>query len=541
MSLILGLHLSHDGSAALVKNGRLIKAISIERISRKKKDSKFTLDVFNYLFENTGHTLNDVDRVALSDFSEESSEHIFICNEKGEKQSLFLNQRLSGNDTLNYFIQIHGLIKSLTVIPHHLGHCASSYYTSNFSKSLCFSMDSSGYDSRANSMSAIGIGNKLTAIRCPNMMVGNAYARFTESLGIGSSLFKAGSTMGLSSYGKVSFKALTNAEFFGRRSSLDKEGHYDDFCDKIWAELSGQTRNFDKSLSDSRRAMNIAADIQFIFEQSVVKNIIIEKRDLEGEQNTIFDNLCLSGGSMLNCNTNSLIKKNCGFRNIHLFPGCGDDGLSVGCALYVAHHILNEPRTNYSNADISYLGNATEESFPGSSPLDLDLISDIIAQDGIVAWHRGRCEFGPRALGNRSILANPTSRKIRDILNHKIKKREWYRPFAPSVLESYCNDYFDFDGVSPFMLFTAKVKNPNLHGITHVDGTARMQTVNELDNPVYFDLINRVYSKTGIPMVLNTSLNGDGEPIAETLKDSKNIFDTKDIDVLVYNDRMLIK
>jgi len=166
----------------------------------------------------------------------------------------------------------------------------------------------------------------------------------------------------------------------------------------------------------------------------------------------------------------------------------------------------------------------------------------MISESKIIAWYQGRSEFGPRALGNRSFIANPADPNMKDILNSRVKFREWFRPFAPSVIEEFCQDYFDIDVPSPFMLYTCPVKNRELvPSITHIDGTARVQTVNKEDNPKYYELIKEVEKYTGIPMVLNTSLNINGQPIVESIEEALDLFEQSDIDGIVINNRMLLK
>jgi carbamoyltransferase len=218
-----------------------------------------------------------------------------------------------------------------------------------------------------------------------------------------------------------------------------------------------------------------------------------------------------------------------------LFPACGDDGMAVGSALFVAHNILNERRNKYKDSEVCYLGTTHKD------PQDLDYkyIAKKISEGKIVALINGKSEYGPRALGNRSILADPRNFHNREILNFVIKKREWFRPFAPSVLEEKCSEWFDFDKPSPFMLFTAKVKNPKeVPAISHVDNTARMQTVNEETNADFYRIIKEFYEITNIPMILNTSLNGFGEPILETEKDGQKFFENVPVDIAVFNGKI---
>jgi len=237
---------------------------------------------------------------------------------------------------------------------------------------------------------------------------------------------------------------------------------------------------------------------------------------------------------MLNCNANSSVLRKGQFDNVHLFPACGDDGCCIGTALFVAHHILEEERSEYTDADICYLG----PDRPAIEP-DYLYIADSIANGEVVAWFNGRSEFGPRALGNRSILADPRKYEIRERINFEIKHREWYRPLSPVILEEYAEEWFDFPTKSPFMLFTMPIKNlvlrDQIPAVSHIDNSSRIQTVNESSNPHYYRLIKEFYNLTGVPVLVNTSLNGNGEPIVETEDHARDFFNQRSVDMLVLN------
>lgn len=469
MSTILGLNFGHDGSVCLIKNGKLQIAIATERITRKKKDSSFNEDVINYVLESTNTSLEEIDCVATNDF----------------KQQIF------GNDYLVDTLKIKEKEFKTYIIPHHLAHCASAYYTSAFQNAYCFSMDCSMGKVEANSLIAYGEGNKLTAMYCPSSMVGVLYGEVTEKLGLGPALHKAGTTMGLASYG-------TPFDF-----------DFQSYSDNI------------------KNKMNIAATVQDVLEKESLH--ILQQLD------DITDNLCLSGGTFLNCNANSKIVQNSKFKNFHHFPACGDDGTSVGSALYVYHHILNLPRTEYEVQDLCYTGKHYSSEEP-----DYSYIAKEIAKGKIIGWFQGRSEFGPRALGNRSILADPRNYHNRELINNVIKNREWFRPFAPVVLEEYYQEWFDFPIPNPYMLYTAKVRQPEkIPAVTHIDGSARFQTINQKTNPYYYQLIKTFGELTEVPVLLNTSLNGNGEPILETEKEAKVFFENSNLDLMVINGTIL--
>lgn len=533
MANILGLHFAHDGGACVVKGNKLITAISSERITRKKKFYGITTEVINYVLSAASLTIDDIDVVAFTDYFTEHSRAGVTLYRYGEEAPYFAQAIFGNNIITDFVMDVNGKKIQAIGIPHHLAHCASSFYTSNFESCFCFSLDASTGYRAANSLVAYGEGNKLTAAYCPGLMIGNCYGKFTWNLGIGDALYKAGSTMGLASYGKPLDSVVKNIDSYVARSffSKDMEGGFDKEFDRFWQEISGQEHVMDPNLKDSRRAMNIASSVQYIFEESILAAI----KTIENKDNL---NLCLSGGSMLNCNINSRILKESQFKNLHLFPACGDDGLVVGACLYVAHSLFNEPRNKYSNQDICYLGRGEDLS---EQP-DLEYIAQSISKNKIVAWFQGGSEYGPRALGHRSILADPRNFHNREILNFVIKKREWFRPFAPVVLEEKCSEWFDFDAKSPFMLFTAPVKNAkDVPAIVHVDNTARMQTINKETNPEYYSLVKAFDDITNIPMLINTSLNGTNEPILETEDDARAFFQNTPIDMLVLNGKIYEK
>ena len=533
---ILGITYGHDSSACVVKDGKILSAISSERILRKKKHDVVTNELINYVLEASGITAEEIDIVAISNFfvpdpyKNNKDYPLEILDDKNNPVFGF-NFGPIPNDCQEFNGKLFGRDIKIVAISHHICHASAAYYTSNYENSWCFSLDSSGGAINNNSLIAKGIGNKLFSVVCPNTMIGHGYAQFTSYLGIGDPLYKAGSTMGLAAYGVPEERVIRNIDllkqgsYFKNKNTAEEErADYVAYYYAMFVDLSGYYGAFEKKDSYSPNAIKMAANIQYIFEQCILD--VVNKID-----NDDINNLCLSGGSFLNCNANTLIKNNSRFKNIHHFPACGDDGLSVGAALYVAHNIFNEKRYIYNSKDIAYLGKKYEYVEP-----DYKKIAEAIASGAIVAWCMGPSEFGPRALGNRSILADPRNPHNRELLNFLVKKREWYRPFAPSVLEEECDKWFDFKGSSPYMLYTAKVLQPEkVPAITHIDGTARMQTVNIETNETYYKLIKEFHKITGVPMLLNTSLNGKDEPIVETEEDVYKFFKTTPVDAMVYN------
>ena len=544
--LILGLNLGHDGTAALVENGRLVGAISNERLSRVKKASGVTQDMVEYVLQMAGKRLADVTIVAISTYNYYPENSYVRLWDKDTKQQICHNVwDLPPAQNAGLYLVTLGedCTKKAVFIQHHLAHCAAAYYTSPFDQAACFSVDSSLQRPEACSLFAYGKGKTLHIFHCPGIMIGNAYFEFTRLLGLGEGLFKAGTTMGLAAYGKVRDIAKKKWKYYGKsyyaRRFQDWDRH---FINLMWSEIAKRSPSnpFPFETPPSQATMDIAASIQYIFTRTMVQFAQKLYDQTEGFNS---GNLCLSGGSFLNCDANAAIWKETPFQNVHLFPGCGDDGTAVGAALYVAHTMYKEPRYTYLPSEVCYLGRHYDTPDLGL-PLDVEKVASSIASGKIVAWYQGQSEFGPRALGNRSLLADPRRAEMRDIINHRVKHREWFRPFAPSVLAEHTHLWFDWHNASPYMLYTAQVLQPErIPSVTHVDGSARMQTVEQDLNPTYHALISAFFRQTGVPLVLNTSLNGHNEPLVETPNDAINFFQKADqiVELLVINDRMITR
>ena len=546
MANVLGLHFGHDAGAAIVKDGVLVSSISSERITRVKKDRKLTKETVEYVLKESNLKASDIDAVALSNYEKDSDNvlEIFINENKIDGLITTLvdtHKVLKGKLFGNKIIPVYEL-------PHHFGHGPSAYYMSNFDEAIVLTVDAcSPTHPENNSLIAIGDGTSFNYQEDAGTMISQAYNVFTSSLGIGHPIFKAGSTMGLAAYGKPLKKVVDNVESY----VLDVHKRQDAFEHylKVYEDLSGeaskvtkeiaatsfQTFNLEEKdkLMHKKIGRDLAATVQFLFEESMIHTI---KTKIEPYG---IKNLCLAGGSMLNCNANSKIKELGIFDNIFIYPAAGDDGLPAGNALYVAHNVLGEKRHKYSNRDVAYTG----KNYKSKMFVNHKKVAQDIADGKIVAWFMGASENGPRALGHRSLLADPRDFNKREILNFIVKKREWFRPFAPSVLEEEAHKWFSPGDPSPFMLYTQKVLKPELvPGITHVDGTARIQTVSKDMDKDYYQVIKEFYKITGIPMIINTSFNSDGEPIVESEQDALDSFYKNDgIDVLVLNGKIYEK
>jgi|TARA_R110002153_G_scaffold86356_4_gene214626 carbamoyltransferase len=584
--IILGLTLGHDASVSLLKDGKVVSSISCERVYRDKKTSHLDWVAIDYVLSAANTSFENVDYISVGGYDKWSTDG-FVKVYLDEEEDNPFNSELPhlgkyGYDILkdnwlvspttdrnslpfiNVNVVIEGhYVKKGFLINHQTAHAASTFYTSPFNKSVIMTLDGSGEYPEKSGSYHYGDNDRLEMLGAPNTLIGVFYDKMTDWLSIGPGLTKAGTLMGLSSYGKPNEVAINDWKDFiinnnGNLSLGDIDFYYvmasklaglPPHTYRLWLKKENKLFNqkphnsspntiLTKSEVDTVKGMDLASSVQYIFEK-IVLMFIGELYDMTKDYNQ--GNLCLAGGSFLNCNVNYKILKESKFKNIYIYPAAGDDGLSTGSVLYAYHHILGNSKNTYSNSEIAYTGKKYSDETIGEE-YDVKLIAKMIGESKIIAWYQGSSEFGPRALGNRSFIANPTDPKMKDILNERIKFREWFRPFAPSVTEENCQEYFDIDVPSPFMLYTCPVKKPELlPSITHVDGTARVQTVNQKDNPIYYELIREVEKHTNVPMVLNTSLNVNGQPIVETIKEAINLFNTSDVDAIVINNRMILK
>jgi len=609
---ILGIHSGHDASLALVKDGKLVSSISVERFSRNKKDQVLSREATNrFLYEN-GITLDDIDFITMGYWNKGTSDWIDIYSPIDEsypfaqmgtynKESVIMNHLdsyenkvietefgytlpyyidriqppyISSVITASYTLKLNCVIEGYSrIIPgifvdHHMAHAASAYYTSPFNQAAIMTVDASMHDPENCSGFYIGDGNQLSSFREPGLMIGTFYDAATEFLGLGPGTTKAGVLMGLAAYGKVSGHVKENAEEWLKpiwhRDSPVQDHQYiswlfsqvtgkfphvgelrkeiaDGDSDAHFFQRAYQTV-YNKGDFNKQEVMDHAAGIQYLCERAMV---IYTKKLYEETKRFNNDNLCLAGGVALNCNANFAVKTENDFKNIHFFPACGDDGISVGSALYTNHMVLGNKRVAYKPKDIAYLG-VDYKHQPDSDfimfDLDLNLIADGLSKGEILCWFQGRSELGPRALGNRSFVTDPSNPNMKDILNAKVKMREWFRPFAPVVLNEYKEDWFDMDFESPYMLYTVPCKRPlEIPSAVHIDNTARVQTLTRETNERFYDLISEFNKITGCPVVMNTSLNIKGEPIVETPEDAMKLFIESEVNMLVINDKMYFK
>ncbi|NWJ21053.1 carbamoyltransferase [Marine Group I thaumarchaeote] len=555
----------HDSAAALLKDGHVIAAVEEERFSRKKFDDGYPKMAIDWCLNECAISPKQIDSVAFYDkpilkFERLLDNYIAVAP-RGMYSFLdtipkWLHKRLwIKNEIKNHLKDFKGNI----IFPeHHMSHAAYAFYTSQFDESAILTIDGVGEWTTASF--GIAKNNKIQLtndIRWPHSL-GLFYSAFTYFLGfkVNEGEYKL---MGLSSYGKPKYYDLIKENLIDVKNdgSIHLNMKYFAFTyDKVmtnenFAQLFGIPPRKEGQKTEQIH-YDIGASAQKVLEDVMLKmvNHIYLKTKMK--------NLCIGGGVALNGVANYQILKNGPFDNVHIPPSPGDGGSAVGCAQYLYFVHNNKKRIiennhskliqenvyvgpSYSDEDIiKFLdsNNIKYEKFEKQSLLKKT--AQLISTGNIVGWYQGKMEWGPRALGNRSILADPRNASMKDILNEKIKHRESFRPFAPSVLEEYASDFFDIDIPSPYMLMVAKVKKPEIiPAVTHVDGTGRLQTVSNDANPLYYDLINEFYKITGVPVIINTSMNVMGEPIVNTPEQAFQMIVKTDMDCLVMGNNLI--
>jgi len=602
MKQILGLSaFYHDSAAAIVVDGIIIAAAQEERFTRVKHTSNFPTNAIKYCLKEAGLSIDELDAIVFYDKPflkfERLLETYYAFAPKGLisflkaipiwlNENLFLKKQIF--DGLKEVEEYQKEKAKLLFTEHHLSHAASTFFASPYHKSAILTVDGVGEWSTA----SIGIGkaNNISIkkeLRFPHSL-GLLYSSFTYYLGfkVNSGEYKL---MGLAPYGnpqseetqkyidlikeniidiKNDGSIWLNQKYFNYSTGLRM------IRGKKWNKLFGfPTRQPEAEIEQHHCNMAMAI-------QKITEGVVIKMAE-EAKKITNCDNLCLAGGVALNCVANGILLKQNIFKNIYIQPAAGDSGGAIGSALSVAYMYFEKERIVDEKTDLmngSYLG-------PDYSEKEIELMSrkakavykkheninDLseftakkISEGNIVGWFQGRMEFGPRALGNRSVLGDARNLDMQKKLNLKIKYRESFRPFAPSVLFEKYQDYFDLERASPYMLFVAPLKKgirnklpENYHGlplkdrlyfnrsklpaITHLDFSARIQTVNQDTNPRYWNLINDVEKLTGYGVVINTSMNVRGEPIVCTPHEAYRCFMSTEMDYLVINDYMYCK
>ena len=575
----------HDSAACLVRDGDILAAVQEERFTRKKHDPKFPKNAIKYCLEEAGIAIQDLDHVVFYDKPFLTFERLLMSYltvaPRGlrswlEAMPLWLGQKLH---IPRIIYRETGYEGDILFTEHHEAHAASAFYPSPFKEAAILTID--GVGEWATASCGFGKDEDITLLKelhFPDSL-GLLYSAFTYFCGfkVNSGEYKL---MGLAPYGVPRYKDLIFSELVDLKEdgSVRLNLSYFDFLgglrmtNRRFAKLFGGPRRRPET-DITQREMDIAASIQAVIEETVLRmaNHVYKETNQK--------NLCLAGGVALNCVANGRILREGPFEDIWIQPAAGDAGGALGAALSVWHRYLANKRPDpigYDSQQGSYLGpsfsNEAVKMFLKSENYpyhELDtgkrakIIAEQISEGKIVGYMTGRMEFGPRALGARSILGDPRREDTQTVMNLKIKYRESFRPFAPSVLEEKASEYFDVDRPNPYMLLVAgvreerrlpqpfgegmsmlerlKVKRSDIPAVTHLDYSARLQTVNQKQKPDYHAVISEFERLTGCAVIVNTSFNVRGEPIICTPQDAYRCFMRTDMDVLVMEDCILFK
>ncbi len=549
----------HDSAACLVKDGRIVAAAQEERFSRIKHDQEFPKNAVSYCLREAGITIDDIDYIGFYDKPLIKFERILYTYLATFPRSfvsfikaipLWLRKKLWIPHTIKSELEYDG---ELLMIEHHLSHAASSFLVSPFEESAIVTVD--GVGEWATSTIGRGQGNNIELIketRFPHSL-GLLYSAFTYYLGfkVNSAEYKV---MGLAPYGTPKYidklSELITYEEDGSFKMNMKYFAYDyglRMTNSKFEKLFGRPRREPESDLEQFH-MDVASSVQKVTEEIVLR-MARHAHDITGSRN-----LCMAGGVALNCVANGRILRESPFDEIFIQPAAGDAGGAVGVAMYIHNTMLDNPRDytwehaylgpSFSSEEIKDYLETNGVVYEELTENDLfDRTADAIVDQKVIGWFQGRMEFGPRALGNRSILADARNPENKDVVNMKIKFREGFRPFAPSVLEERIGDYFELDQPTPYMLLVAQVRENNrtIPSVTHVDGSARIQSVDRETNPKYHGLIKRFEDKTGCGVIINTSFNVRGEPIVCTPHDAYMCFMRTNMDVLVMDRFYMVK
>ena len=576
----------HDSAACLVKDGKVVAAAQEERFTRKKHDYAFPTNAIQYCMKAGALTGNDLDFVAFYDKPflkfERLLETYLAYAPVGIKSfikamPLWIKRKLWMKELIKNELEYEGKI----IFPeHHESHAASAFYPSPYQEAAFLTMD--GVGEWATTSYGTGIDNKIqihAEIQFPHSL-GLLYSAFTYYTGfkVNSGEYKV---MGLAPYGEPKYKDIIMKELIDLKEdgSFKMNMDYFNYCagltmtnDKFHKLLGSPPRKPESKLT--QREMDLARSVQDVVEEVVIKMGRHVRKTLDMKY------LCLAGGVALNCVANGKLLRENIFDDIWVQPAAGDAGGALGAAMFVWHQYLDNERVadnkndsmkgaylgpEFRNGDISVFLKKENIPYMELKPEEIaPKVASLIANEKVIGWFQGRMEFGPRALGSRSIIGDARSSKMQEIMNLKIKFRESFRPFAPSVKAERVSDYFDIDRSSPYMLMVADVKEErqkkmsekesNLFGldklkisrseipaITHVDYSARIQTVHKETNPRYHELISTFEKEYGCPVIINTSFNVRGEPIVCTPEDAYRCFMRTNMDYLVMDSYLLDK
>lgn len=531
----------HDGAAVLVRDGRVIAAVEEERLNRMKHSNKLPIRSIQYCLSAAGVQLNDIDRVAL--YASEPYANAMLEGMSASHPDILsipLDAKTLVQDLLTREFGTKLDSSRISFVSHHQAHAVSAFAMSGFEQSLILAIDGSG--DFLSGLLAVGSGTEITQLEAfpENNSLGLFYLETIRYLGYG--LFDEYKVMGLAPYGDPA----PYRELFEQFYELSANGGgYRVHLDRIGPALLRNIEVRRKGMPFTQQHRDVSASLQEALER-IVFHILRHHREATGMKR-----LCLAGGVAHNCTMNGKLLYSGLFEDIFVQPASHDAGCALGAALIVSNEMgrpapCERLQGVYWGPDLGSERAVQQELNAWAGHLEVERSDDVassaadwIANGAVIGWVQGRSEFGPRALGNRSILADPRPAANKDRINAMVKKREGYRPFAPSVLEEDASEFFDLpDGRHefPFMNFVVRVRDSKralLGAITHVDGTARLQTVSRNANPAYWEVINAFKKRTGTPILLNTSFNNNAEPIVDSVADAIATFLTTELDGLV--------
>ena len=587
MANILGISaFYHDSAACLVQDGKIVSAAQEERFTRKKQDESFPANSINYCLKNSGLSAKDLDYVAFYEqpklkFKRLMATYLHYApvgiESFNEAMDIWIRQKLWTKWLIRKELGYNGKI----IFPeHHESHAASAFFPSPYQKAAFLTVDGVGEWSTT----TYGLGQDnhfeiMADIHFPHSL-GLLYSAFTYYLGfkVNSGEYKV---MGLAPYGEPKYLdlILDNLIDIKKDGSFRMDMKYFDYC----AGLTMTSKHFDELFGGPRRKpesklrqrdMDLACSLQKVIEHAILKIAKHIKKITDARY------LCLAGGVALNCVANGKLLKQGWYDDIWVQPAAGDAGGAVGDALFTYYQVLGEKRAANGESDSmqgSYLGPEFDEDeihryleennvkFEKLATSEIPTrVSALVANGNVVGWFQGRMEFGPRALGSRTIIGDPRNPQMQRNMNLKLKYRESFRPFAPSVLAERSQDYFDLDRESPYMLLVADVKKErqrtmtpeqlklfgldklnvvrsDIPAVTHVDYSARVQTVRRETNPLYYEMISSFEKKCGCAVIINTSFNVRGEPVVCSPKDAYRCFMHTNIDYLIMGPYLIDK
>ncbi len=550
----------HDAAACLLDEGRVVAAAQEERFTRKKHDWNFPKNAIQYCLDKGGIGISDLDAVGFYEKPFVKFERIlktYIATWPAgflsflKAMPLWMRQKIWMSHVIEKELKYKGPIY---YGEHHLSHAASTFYASGFEEAAVLTVDGVGEWTTTSLARGKGLDLEiLEEIHFPHSL-GLLYSTFTYYLGfkVNSGEYKV---MGLAPYGKPRFYNPILEHLIDLKPDGSFRLNQNYFSYTYGLRMAG--KRFEKLFGVPRRkSENALEDVHFDLAASIQK--VCDEAMLRiarhAHEVTHLPRLCLAGGVALNCVSNGKILREGPFKEIFVQPAAGDAGGAYGVASFISHALLREPRVmrwEHAYTGPTYLedqirdvlnreGAVYNRMVNGKLP---EIVAKKIAEGQVIGWFQGGAEFGPRALGHRSILADPRDPQMKDKVNLKIKFRETFRPFAPVVLEEECPDYFQLSQESPFMLLVAPVREDRraIPSVTHVDGSARVQTINRKQDPLFYDLISEFKKLTGIPVIINTSFNVRGEPIVGSPEDAWRCFMRTKMDCLVMGPFLLEK